>query len=188
MRRSGSSTKRRLLAAVLACGLAVLVGVGAVAGVSPVPAHAITEGISEKLQGGTEEVDRMLEEEQEQREAKQAQEQREARERAAREAAREASERQADAQAARERSEEETYAREQRAHCVVPQLEGERLAAARTALVKAHCRVGRVRAPSGRHGPLVVIAEGPRPGRRLAHGSAVNVTLGREGRPRVGGR
>ena len=159
---------------VLACGVAVLVGVSGVAGLVPAPAQAIQEGISERLQEGVETVGRLALEKQEQLEVRQAQEQTDARQRSAREA----SEREADALALRERSEEEAHEREQAAVCVVPRLDGKTLRQARVALARAHCALGHVRRPRRLAVHLVVVAQRVRPGRSLTHGAAIAVTLG----------
>jgi hypothetical protein len=77
--------------------------------------------------------------------------------------------------------EEEAAVAEVAAHvpsCVVPALRGDTLSAARRALEKAHCRLGRVRGPLRHDGRPLVIAQGARHGGRLAAGTAVAVTLG----------
>ena len=62
--------------------------------------------------------------------------------------------------------------------CVVPRVIGLRLRAAKARIRARHCSVGRIRrARSRRVGR--VIAQSPRPGRRLARGSRVNLVLGR---------
>jgi PASTA domain len=63
--------------------------------------------------------------------------------------------------------------------CVVPRVRGKKLAAARRAIRRAKCRVGHVRKtrsqrPSGR-----VLAQTPRPGKRLALGTKVNLVVSR---------
>jgi hypothetical protein len=63
--------------------------------------------------------------------------------------------------------------------CVVPRVRGKKLAAARRAIRRANCRVGRVRRarsqrPSGR-----VLAQKPRPGKRLPLGTKVNLVVSR---------
>jgi hypothetical protein len=61
--------------------------------------------------------------------------------------------------------------------CVVPRLIGKRLPAAKRALRRAHCRLGRVR---HRHGsPGRVIAQHPAHGRQYPAGHRVSVTVGR---------
>jgi PASTA domain len=66
-----------------------------------------------------------------------------------------------------------------RQFCVVPRVQGRKMAAARKAIRRAHCRVGRVRKarslrPSGR-----VIAQTPRAGKRLPLGAKVNLVVSR---------
>ncbi len=110
-------------------------------------------------------------------------------------AAKEAAEREGKAQEAREHEAKEREAREAReraeqeraiaqsrlAHCVVPMLKGDTLRAARKALRKANCKLGKVSRPS-KHTrpspPLVVRSQSVPPGRRLTKGSAVAVKLG----------
>ncbi len=62
--------------------------------------------------------------------------------------------------------------------CLVPSLAHKSLQAARTALAKAHCRLGRVTRPHARHHTLVVVAQAPARGRQLAVGTRVAVRLG----------
>jgi hypothetical protein len=104
---------------------------------------------------------------------------REAEERLAREAAqsaaREIAAREAGERAGREAAEREAAARAR--HCVVPHLVGDSLAAARRSLAAAHCALGRVGAPRGHHGALMVSRQGVRAGRRLAAGSRIGVNL-----------
>jgi hypothetical protein len=66
-----------------------------------------------------------------------------------------------------------------RQFCVVPRVQGRKMVAARKAIRRAHCRVGRVRKarsqrPSGR-----VIAQTPRAGKRLPLGAKVNLVVSR---------
>ncbi len=62
--------------------------------------------------------------------------------------------------------------------CVVPRVIGSTLRKARTRIRARHCSVGRIRrARSRRVGR--VIAQSPRPGRRLARGTGVNLVVGR---------
>lgn len=62
--------------------------------------------------------------------------------------------------------------------CLVPKVEGRRLGAAKRAITKAHCRVGKIkrvystRVKSGR-----VISQKPQPRRKLSAGSAVKLTV-----------
>ena len=65
---------------------------------------------------------------------------------------------------------------EERAPCVVPALRGDTLASARSALAKAHCRLGRVTRLHG-HGDRRVVRQGARPGKRLPHGARVALSL-----------
>jgi beta-lactam-binding protein with PASTA domain len=56
------------------------------------------------------------------------------------------------------------------------------LAKARTRIARAHCRVGKVsRVRSTARKKNRVIRQAPRPGRRLASGGKVNLTLGKGG-------
>jgi hypothetical protein len=65
-----------------------------------------------------------------------------------------------------------------RIRCAVPRVIGFTLRKARTRIRARHCSVGRIRrARSRRVGR--VIAQSPRPGRRLARGSRVNLVVGR---------
>jgi uncharacterized delta-60 repeat protein len=70
--------------------------------------------------------------------------------------------------------------------CVVPKLVGKSLARAKNALRRAHCRTGKV---SRRYSSTVskgrVLAQRPKPGRRLIGGSKVNLLVGRGQRPRA---
>jgi len=63
-----------------------------------------------------------------------------------------------------------------RPRCVVPRLTGRRLSAGRTRLRASECRLGRV--GGERSGASRVTGQHPRPGRVLAAGSRVSVTLG----------
>jgi hypothetical protein len=110
--------------------------------------------------------------------------QREAEARAATEAAerarRESESREAGELAGREAAAREAAAREaaaRRLRCVVPHLGGDSLAAARRALAKAHCSLGKVTWPRAYHGRLVVGKQGVRRGRKLADAAKVSVTL-----------
>jgi hypothetical protein len=117
-------------------------------------------------------------------------------ERAAREASRLEAERQAKkreeeerpakeaaARAAKERETREAVERESEAalsrssKCVVPQLKGDSLSAARKALRTAHCTLGRVSKPSKHSHRLVVTSQTVRAGHELAQGAAVGVRL-----------
>ena len=63
--------------------------------------------------------------------------------------------------------------------CVVPRVRGKKLAAARRAIRRAKCRVGRVRKARSRRPSGRVLAQTPRPGRRLAVGTKVNLVVSR---------
>ncbi|HET9101995.1 MAG TPA: PASTA domain-containing protein [Solirubrobacteraceae bacterium] len=70
-------------------------------------------------------------------------------------------------------------------HCTVPKLAGRSIAASRTALARAHCRLGRhptAYAAHTRRGH--VISQSPRAGRVLAAGAAVNVVVSRGKKPK----
>jgi hypothetical protein len=116
-------------------------------------------------------------------------------------AGREAPQREAERQAKKKHEEEEAAAKERalreegeragreaaererlaalahRVHCVVPHLKGDSLAHAKRALRRAHCSLGRVRHARGADSS-VVTAQSVHPGRELASGGAVAVTLG----------
>ena len=63
--------------------------------------------------------------------------------------------------------------------CVVPKLVGKSLATAAGALVRAHCRVGKVaRVSSTRAKKGKVLRQGRTAGRRLPNGTRVSLTLG----------
>jgi PASTA domain len=61
-------------------------------------------------------------------------------------------------------------------HCVVPKLKGKTLKQAKAALARAHCKLGTVKRPKHRR-KLVVAGQSPKPGRMLAQGAKVGVTL-----------
>jgi PASTA domain len=61
--------------------------------------------------------------------------------------------------------------------CVVPRLQGKRLAAARRTIRKAHCTVGRVRHARSSRARGRVIAQSPRPGLRRSMGTKVNLVV-----------
>jgi hypothetical protein len=67
-----------------------------------------------------------------------------------------------------------------RAKCIVPKLVGLTLKKAKAKIKKYHCRVGKVtpKASSARKKGKV-LAQKPRPGRKLAPGAKVNVTVGK---------
>jgi hypothetical protein len=60
--------------------------------------------------------------------------------------------------------------------CVVPKLKGKKLKAARRALKRAHCRLGKVRPKGQKKGR--VKRQSRRPGKVLLAGTKVNVRLG----------
>ena len=64
-----------------------------------------------------------------------------------------------------------------RVFCVVPRVQGKRLAAARRTIRRAHCALGRVRHARSRRARGRVIAQGPRPGLRRPVGTKVNLVL-----------
>jgi hypothetical protein len=61
--------------------------------------------------------------------------------------------------------------------CRVPALKGDTLTAARRALAKAHCRLGKVQPPRRHREALVVTKQAPGRGKTLPGGAAVAVTL-----------
>jgi hypothetical protein len=64
--------------------------------------------------------------------------------------------------------------------CVVPKVVGKTLKAAKAAIKKAHCSMGKVSyasAPKAKRGR--VLKQSPKPGKRLAAGARVNLTVGR---------
>ncbi len=73
-------------------------------------------------------------------------------------------------------------------HCVVPKLKGKTLAQAKTALHKAHCALGQVRAPKPpKHhklGKLVVVSSSPGAGSVRASGTKVRLALGPAPKPK----
>src|SRR4029077_15483091 len=94
--------------------------------------------------------------------------------------AREAAIRDTEAAALKRREEEEVAAEAvvRLPACNVPSLKGDTLSAARRAIEKAHCRLGRVNRPRHHRGALVVIGQAPRRGKKLAGGTTIAVTLG----------
>jgi beta-lactam-binding protein with PASTA domain len=67
-----------------------------------------------------------------------------------------------------------------RAKCVVPKLLGLTLKKARARIKRAHCTVGKItrkRSVMSKRGK--VLAQKPKPGKRLAPAARVNVTVGR---------
>lgn len=63
--------------------------------------------------------------------------------------------------------------------CVVPRVRGKKLAAARRTIRRANCRVGRVRKARSQRPRGRVLAQTPRPGKRLALGTKVNLVVSR---------
>lgn len=63
--------------------------------------------------------------------------------------------------------------------CVVPRLAGKSLKAAKAALIKAHCRVGKVKTKRARGKTGKVVTQGTKPGKRLANGTKVALVVGR---------
>ena len=63
--------------------------------------------------------------------------------------------------------------------CVVPRLKGLTLAKAKTKLRKAHCRLGKVARKKSKSRARRVIAQTPKPKKRLKAGTKVNVVLSR---------
>jgi hypothetical protein len=63
--------------------------------------------------------------------------------------------------------------------CVVPNVVGKKLAAAKAALTKAHCATGTVTKKRSAKKVGTVIAQTPRPGARLPRGTKVKLTLSR---------
>ena len=61
--------------------------------------------------------------------------------------------------------------------CLVPSLKGDTLRAARRALSRAHCRLGRITEPRTRHAKLTVTAQSRPAGARLADNAPVAVRL-----------
>ena len=64
-------------------------------------------------------------------------------------------------------------------NCVVPRLTGKTLAAAKRALKKAHCAIGKVTKRASKKRPGRVISQSRRPGRKLRNGAKVGVVLAR---------
>jgi hypothetical protein len=92
--------------------------------------------------------------------------------------AKEAAIRYASEEAALERYENETMLKRRHASCVVPALTGDTLKAARQAIHKAHCRLGRVREPHRHQGMLVVVGQSLRRGMKRASETVIDVTMG----------
>lgn len=107
-------------------------------------------------------------------EAKRRQEAREHEEQKANEAAASYA---AEAAALEKREEEEAATDKPTPVCIVPSLRGDTLRAARRALTKAHCRLGRVYWPARRAKILLIAHQNHRRGTKLPGGAAVAVTL-----------
>lgn len=115
----------------------------------------------------------------EEREAKQKEEEERPAKEAAVRAAHEREIHEAGERAGREAAERERRAKQAAAAmCHVPSLRGDSLDAARRALRKGHCNLGKVSKPRKHHAPLVVRTQSIRAGRKLAKGAAVAVHLG----------
>jgi beta-lactam-binding protein with PASTA domain len=70
--------------------------------------------------------------------------------------------------------------------CVVPKVKGKTLAAARKAIGRGHCAVGKVRlAYSAKVKRGRVVSQKPAPGTRLRKGAKVNLTVSRGARRSV---
>jgi hypothetical protein len=67
--------------------------------------------------------------------------------------------------------------------CVVPRLHGDSLPKARRALRRAHCELGRTTLSRNHGRRLVVVRQGPAPGRRFPLNTRVAVTLGAPASP-----
>lgn len=92
--------------------------------------------------------------------------------------AKEAAIRYASEEAALKRYENKTMLKRHHVSCVVPALTGDTLKAARRAIDKAHCRLGKVREPDRHHGTLVVVGQSLRRGVKRAGGTVIVVTMG----------
>jgi hypothetical protein len=112
-------------------------------------------------------------------ERKAAEEHKAAEERSQREAAERQHQQETEQAEAQAREEAQRKAKEAAAsQCVVPSLKGDSLDGARSALRKAHCKLGRVTAPHGGHGALVVTGQSLKRGTKHPGETAVRVTLG----------
>jgi hypothetical protein len=114
---------------------------------------------------------------------REAREHREAEERPAKEAAERAAHereiRETGERAGRETAEREVLAKQaSTTMCVVPSLKGDSLTAARRALGKAHCKLGKVSKLRGHHKTLLVTSQSAKSGKTLADGAAIAVKLG----------
>lgn len=62
--------------------------------------------------------------------------------------------------------------------CVVPKVKGKTLSAAKTAIIKAHCTVGKIKKASSKHVKKGhVISQNPSAGRSMSSGSKVNLVV-----------
>jgi hypothetical protein len=61
--------------------------------------------------------------------------------------------------------------------CVVPKLKGKKLKSGKKAIRRADCKVGTIKQRRGKHGK--VVKQNPKPGKVLAPGTKVNVTVGK---------
>lgn len=125
--------------------------------------------------GGAERVGAEAPRLEEEREAKKKEEEERPAKEAAARGAKEREVREAGERAGREAAERERGAKERSSNgsvqCVVPRLRGDSIGAARTALRRSHCELGKVRRPARHRTPLVV-------GSKLASGAAIAVKLG----------
>ena len=64
------------------------------------------------------------------------------------------------------------------ANCIVPSVKADTLSAARHAITRAHCRLGRLRRPSHYDGALIVTEQTPHRGSTLRNGAPVTLVLG----------
>ena len=64
--------------------------------------------------------------------------------------------------------------------CVVPKVKGKKLAAAKTAIKKAHCAVGKItKVASSPKNRGKVVSQSPKPGKHLPRGSKVALKVGK---------
>jgi beta-lactam-binding protein with PASTA domain len=67
--------------------------------------------------------------------------------------------------------------------CIVPKVKGKKLAAAKSALTQAHCRVGRVTKKFSKVKKGRVISQRPKPGTNLPAGGKVKLVVSKGRRP-----
>jgi hypothetical protein len=147
-------------------------------GSPPPPGDPNGSGVGEPVQGklepwvleGAEREAREAPRLEEEREAKKREEEERPIKEAAARAAKEREIREAGERAGREAAE--------RSGCVVPRLKGDSLDAARRALAKDHCDLGKVSKPRSHRGVLVVMTQSAKAGHKLAHDATVAVKLG----------